>query len=52
MLGKSICDICLSDPDSIYYACNLFDAANTTNASGSIIEKIIGKDQVRKQAFV
>jgi hypothetical protein len=52
LLGKSICDICLSDPDSIYYACNLFDAANTTNASGSIIEKIIGKDQVRKQAFV
>ena len=48
MLGKSICDICLSEPDSINKAIKEYNYESNQKSEGSVIENIIMNDQVRK----
>jgi hypothetical protein len=48
LLGKSICDICLSEPDSINKAIKEYNYESNQKSEGSVIENIIMNDQVRK----
>jgi hypothetical protein len=54
LLGKSICDICLSEPQSILAA--LEDWKNlkseTSRAWGSIIEQLTWDDRIRRETFI
>ena len=44
LLGKSICDICLSEPDSINKAIKEYNYENNQRSEGSVIEYITKND--------
>ena len=48
MLGKSICDICLSEPDSINKAIKEYNFENNQRSKGSVLEYITMNDEVRQ----
>ena len=50
MMGKSIMDICLSDPDTIKDALIDFDPDND-NLEGSVMSVICEDDIIRKETF-
>ena len=49
-MGKSIMDICLSDPDLIKDALIDFDPAND-NLEGSVMSVLCQDDVIRKETF-
>ena len=56
LLGKSICDICLSEPESIKSAFDeyrkTYDRWSFPRAQGSLIEFITADDKIRRETLV
>lgn len=49
--GKSICDICLSDPKKIFEALNNFDKDEPVKLQNTIIYDLIKRDKFRQESF-
>lgn len=57
LLGKSICDICLTEPQSIMKAFEIYDESNKyaptfQRAPGSLMEFITADDRIRRETFI